>query len=353
MGKRLVTKGWDRDILADYESEKLPLAMFNLTRRCNYKCIYCHTNAGESDSGELTLEQWKRVTDEVADLGSPVIWIGGRGEPILDKAFEGLIRYIHGKGLTTILNTNGSLVTKGVAKLMHDNDVSPEVKIISFDEKAYDRLAGIKGKLPQLKKGLWNLVEAGYDKVIDETDDYRLVRASGMMLLAKPAYASMPDVFKFCKEYNFAPVVSDVVASGRVVTNQNLEELQLTKEENKRLADKAEKIMGFPIERGYADCHIQYGLVIQNTGDVMVDRFGMSCDVCDYQGRRSLGNVKEMSVKEAWKAVKAERQRNKEKIAEAFRKFQGRDPTCFSACPMMIQSKEDYFALKERERKKA
>jgi MoaA/NifB/PqqE/SkfB family radical SAM enzyme len=346
--KQLVTKGWDRDILADYQSGKLPMVMFNLTRRCNFECVYCHTDAGEADSNELTLEQWKSVTDEVAELGSPVIWIGGRGEPVLDNAFEGLIKYIHEKGLTTILNTNGSLVTKGVAKLLYENDVSPEVKIVSFDEKAYDYLAGVKGKLPRMKQGLKNLIEAGYNQIIGETDDYRLVRAAGMMLLAKPAYASIPEVLRFCRENNFTPVVSDVVAAGRVITNRNLEELQLSRKENKKLADKAAKIMGFPIERGYKDCHIQYGLVIQNTGDFMVDRFGMSCDVCDYQGKRSLGNARGMSVKEAWKAVKAERERNKKAIEKAYERFRGRDPDCFSACPMMIQSKEDYFAQSKK-----
>ena len=62
--KQLVTKGWDRDILGEYESGNLPILTINMTGECNYSCLYCHTDAGEQDTDELSLNEWKRIIDE-------------------------------------------------------------------------------------------------------------------------------------------------------------------------------------------------------------------------------------------------------------------------------------------------
>lgn len=340
--KKLLMKGWDRDILASYKDEKLPLLTVNMTGKCNFKCDYCHTDAGEKDPGELDAKTWKRILDESAALGNEVFWIGGKGEPLLDEAFEDVIIHANKKGLTTILNTNGTLISENVAKFLYDNNVSPEVKLLTFDEKAYDRLAGVKGQLPKLQKGLDNLLKAGYGKIINETEDARITRASGMLMLIKPAYNSMDDVFKFCRDNYFAPTISGVVAAGRVVKNKNLDELALSVQEDKKLLKRASEIMGYQLDKGFDGCHIQYGLFVQNNGDLIVDRFGMSCDVCDYQGRRTIGNLKEMSLEEGWKRIKEERKGNDEKLKESYKEFNCYSSDCFAVCPMALQSQKDY-----------
>ncbi|UCG95523.1 MAG: radical SAM protein [archaeon] len=342
--KPLVTKGWNRDIIKEYRSGKLPILTINMTRECNLDCIYCHTDAGEKDKNELNSREWIKIIDESKELGNEVLWIGGRGEPLLDRAFEDVIKHANDIGLTTILNTNGTLITKDKAKFLYENNVSPEVKIISFDEDIYDYLAGTKGKLPFLRQGLKNMIETGYGQIIEETDDSRVTRISGMLLLAKPAYKSMPEVFKFCAENNFTPSISDVVAAGRVVKNRNLEELKLTEKENEKLLEKGSKIMGYPLKGGFEDCHIQYGVFVQNNGHLIVDRFGMSCDVCDYEGRRSIGNLRGISLKEGWELIKNERKKNEKYISRAYDEFRCYSNKCFSACPMALQSQKDYYS---------
>lgn len=343
--KPLVTRGWDRDILKEYQKGNVPLVMGNMTGECNYDCIYCHTDAGKKDENELNADEWIRILDESKDLGNEVFWIGGKGEPLLDPAFEAIIKHANEIGFITILNTNGSLITKDKAKLLYENNVSPEVKIISFDEKVYDYLSGTTGNLPALRKGLGNLIEAGYGRIVDETDDTRITRISGMMLLAKPAYKSMSEVFRYCDQNNFTPVVSDVVASGRVAKRRNLDELKLSNKEKKKLWEIASEIMGYPLSKGVEECQIQYGMVVQNNGDIIVDRYGMSCDVCDYQGRRVIGNLREISLKEGWDIIKKERKINEQELKIEYAKFRKNCPDCMASCPMALQSHQDYYKL--------
>ncbi|MBU4245908.1 MAG: radical SAM protein [Nanoarchaeota archaeon] len=343
--KPLVTRGWDKDILAKYELGDVPLVMGNMTNQCNYNCIYCHTDAGKKDENELNADEWIRILDESKELGNEVFWIGGKGEPILDNAFRKVIRHADDIGLTTVLNTNGSLITKKRAKLLYNNNVSPEVKIISFDEDVYDYLSGTIGNLPALRKGLNNLIKAGYRKIVDETDDARITRMSGMLLMAKPAYQSMPDVFRYCDRNNFAPVVSDVVASGRVVKRGNLDELKLSDEEKKNIWELGSEIMSYPLNKGIEECQIQYGIVVQNNGDLIIDTYGMSCDVCDYYGRRVAGNLREISLKEGWEIIKEERKRNETARKIAYDQFKEECSACLASCPMAHKSQKDYYGL--------
>jgi|GEM_PF-2040009 len=343
--KPLVTRGWDMDILANYELGDVSLVMGNMTGECNYDCIYCHTDAGEKDENELNADEWIRILDESKELGNRVFWIGGKGEPLLDPAFNEVIVHANDIGLTTVLNTNGSLITKKRANFLYEHNVSPEVKIITFDEGVYDYLSGTKGNLPKLRKGLNNLIESGYGRIVEETDDARITRISGMLLMAKPAYQSMPDVFKYCDRNNFTPVVSDVVASGRVVKRRNLDELMLSNEEKKKVWEIGSKIMGYPLNKGIEECPIQYGIVIQNNGDLIVDTYGMSCDVCDYKGRHAAGNLREIPLKEGWKRINEERKINETARKLAYTRFKEECSDCQASCSMAHKSQKEYRSL--------
>lgn len=342
MEKPLVLKGWDRDIKDQYESGILPHLMINMTKECNLGCIYCHTDAGEAAPDEIKADEWKRVINESFDLGNKILWIGGAGEPLLDNGFKETVEHAHSKGMTTILNTNGTLIGNEMARFLYEHNVSLEVKIATFNENVYDYLCDKKSFFPKMRQGLRNLLEAGYGR-FEEREEHRLTRIGGMILLCKPAYESLPEVFEYCNVHNLAPVISGVVAAGRVVKNRNLEELKLTQKENEKLFAEANKIMGYNIEGGFDECNIQFGMVVQYNGDILVDRYGMSCDVCDYQGRKSLGNVRKISLEEGWKRVKEERERNSALIKSAYEEFDECPDNCFAGCPMVLQSEMDYF----------
>lgn len=338
--KPLVTKGWE-GILERYESGKVPIVMINMTGLCNYKCVMCHTGAGKKDKNELDADEWNGILDQSKKMGNKISWIGGKGEPLLDSAFKDMIIHANDIGLTTILNTNGSLINEKCAKFLYQHDVSPEVKIISFNENVYDYLSGTIGNLPKLRTGLDNLIKAGYGKEIKETNDSRITRISGMLLLEKHALEFMPDVFKYCNKNNLTPVISDIVASGRVIELENLYELMLTNEEKKEIYRKGSEIMGYSLNERMGECEIQYGIVIQNNGDIMVDPWGMSCDVCNCPESQVVGNLHNMSLKEGWKLINEKRKENEEARKSAYKMFREECSVCPS-CSTVYNTQKHY-----------
>ena len=56
------------------------LLIWELTLKCNLRCIHCGSNAGEKREGELTTREALNVVKDLADLGVDEICFLG-GEP--------------------------------------------------------------------------------------------------------------------------------------------------------------------------------------------------------------------------------------------------------------------------------
>ncbi|MBZ0252389.1 MAG: radical SAM protein, partial [Candidatus Methylomirabilis sp.] len=78
-----------------------------VTYRCNIRCEMCDLPAREGP--ELSTDEWKRVVDDFAALGTSGIGYTG-GEPLLRADTVDLLAYTKAKGVVTHLNTNGMLV---------------------------------------------------------------------------------------------------------------------------------------------------------------------------------------------------------------------------------------------------
>ncbi len=83
--------------------------IWELTKRCNLRCIHCENCCGERSSRELSREQIETTAQGLAKLGCQHIHVTG-GEPLLHPQWEGLCRLFAGLGLRTSLITNGTLL---------------------------------------------------------------------------------------------------------------------------------------------------------------------------------------------------------------------------------------------------
>jgi len=342
MEKPLVLRGWDMDLKGSYiETGKPPILTLNMTGACNLKCAYCHTDAGERNPNEMSIEDYKSVIDQAINLGVKVVWIGGKGEPTIDPKFREVVEYVNSYDTPLILNTNATMIDEELAKFMHSHKVYPEVKILSLDEAIYDLASGVEGSYSTMRRGLNNLLEAGYGSEIEESGDVRITDIAGMMLLAKPFYDSIPTVLQYCKDHNMMPTISDVVASGRVVKNRNLGELKMLEDQVLKIHKIGSEIMDYPLEVGVKECGIQYGLYVQNTGEILVTREGMSCDVCDYFGGKSMGSVKKVSLGNAWENIK-ERRRENEAVIRQLNDESKECKTCLGGCAASVRSHKEY-----------
>jgi len=83
--------------------------IWEITRRCNLRCIHCENECGPPSPRELSAEQMRAVARELLRLGCHAVHVTG-GEPLLHPGWDGLCRDLARLGLRTALITNGTLL---------------------------------------------------------------------------------------------------------------------------------------------------------------------------------------------------------------------------------------------------
>lgn len=147
--------------LLQFSSDKKPVVVFNVTRRCNLKCIHCYSESENVDYiGELKTDEAKSLIDDLASFGSPVILFSG-GEPILRKDLYELIEYSVSKGIRAVISTNGTLITKDVAKRLKDLELSYVGVSLDGLKKTHDSIRRVKGSFDKAISGIRNSIEFG------------------------------------------------------------------------------------------------------------------------------------------------------------------------------------------------
>jgi MoaA/NifB/PqqE/SkfB family radical SAM enzyme len=78
----------------------------NLTSKCNLRCKHCFGSYSKELENELSLEEWKKVIDDLIDNKVFYVVISG-GEVTQSPFFKEFIEYLVKKGMYFILTTNG------------------------------------------------------------------------------------------------------------------------------------------------------------------------------------------------------------------------------------------------------
>jgi radical SAM protein with 4Fe4S-binding SPASM domain len=101
-------------------AERRPIVVWNITRRCNLKCVHCYSDSDARDfPGELKWEECRKVIDNLASFRVPGLLLSG-GEPLIHPLFFFIALYAREQGLRLTLSTNGTLITPGIAKKLRD-----------------------------------------------------------------------------------------------------------------------------------------------------------------------------------------------------------------------------------------
>ena len=99
------------------------LIFWELTKGCNLRCIHCRATATElSAPSDLSTEAARNIIDQIAEVSTPILVLSG-GEPLFRSDIFQLARHGTDKGLRVALATNGTLVTKHVARMIVDSGV--------------------------------------------------------------------------------------------------------------------------------------------------------------------------------------------------------------------------------------
>ncbi len=135
-----------------------PHVVWEMTDRCNLKCIHCHAFGGEEASyDELTKEEGMALIDQIASLDIRSFVFTG-GEPLLREDLFELIAYAKSTGFTVFIATNGTLITKEVAKLLREFDVGVVIGLDGMNPEIHDSIRGVKGAFDAVIEGIENCI---------------------------------------------------------------------------------------------------------------------------------------------------------------------------------------------------
>jgi 12,18-didecarboxysiroheme deacetylase len=147
--------------LLQFSSDKRPVVVWNITRRCNLRCVHCYAHAtNETHREELSTEKGIRLIDDLADFGVPVILFSG-GEPLMRKDLTILAEHAVKKGMRAVISTNGTLISKNAARALKEIGLSYVGISLDGMEAVNDRFRGFQGAFRSALEGIRNCQEAG------------------------------------------------------------------------------------------------------------------------------------------------------------------------------------------------
>jgi len=136
-----------------------PVVVWNFTNSCNLKCKHCYQSAGKRLPDELSLSKRLNVIDQLAAEDVFSIAFSG-GEPLMDKDIWPVIKRAKKHSMYVSIATNGTLLTKEIAKKMADVGVDyVEVSVDSVNPKKHDEFRGVPGAWEKTVEGIKNVVE--------------------------------------------------------------------------------------------------------------------------------------------------------------------------------------------------
>ncbi len=208
--------------LLQFSADKKPVVVWNMTRRCNLKCIHCYSNSADIDyPDELTTEEAKIMIDDLAAFGSPVLLFSG-GEPLMRKDLLELAKYATDKGMRAVISTNGTLITKEIAAELKKIGLSYVGVSLDGLQPTHDRFRGRKGAFEKAMEGIRNCREAG-------------IKVGLRFTVNRHNVADVPAMFDLMRKEKIERMCFyHLVYSGRA---SKLREEDLTHEESRRLLD--------------------------------------------------------------------------------------------------------------------
>ena len=142
---------------------RIPLrGTLDLTYRCNNDCRHCWLrlppDSGDA-AGELAADEIRRLVDDARAMGCREWFVSG-GEPMLRPDFPEIFAGITAKSAWYTLNTNGTLITPEIARLLRRKGTKL-VALYGATAEVHDAVTRNPGSFEALRRGVAYLREAG------------------------------------------------------------------------------------------------------------------------------------------------------------------------------------------------
>lgn len=147
--------------LLHFSQDKRPVVVWNVTRRCNLRCVHCYAaSADRAYPGELSTEEALALIDQFAEFGVPVVLFSG-GEPLLRPDLFQLSARVAQRGMRAVLSTNGTLLTPEVVDQVKEQGFSYVGISLDGSRETHDRFRGVAGAFDRSLAAIRRARDAG------------------------------------------------------------------------------------------------------------------------------------------------------------------------------------------------
>ena len=147
--------------LLQFAAIKRPVVVWNMTRRCNLRCVHCYSRSqNKAYPGELTTAEGKALIDDLAAFSCPVILFSG-GEPLMRPDLPDLVRHATDRGIRAVISTNGTLINGDFAKTFRRFGLSYVGVSLDGLRETHDRFRGVTGAFDEAMAGIRTCLAEG------------------------------------------------------------------------------------------------------------------------------------------------------------------------------------------------
>lgn len=145
----------DISITINYKNEKfVPITDVDLlvTRGCNFSCKHCFVSCSieERKNDKIDIAQWKKIIDNLCDLGLNLANITG-GEPFTYPDLMELLEYLDSKKIDIFLLTNGFLLNEEIIKkLTSFRKIRVQISVDGASLEIHDMMRNTKNSLDRI-----------------------------------------------------------------------------------------------------------------------------------------------------------------------------------------------------------
>lgn len=231
------------------KDEKAPPLSIELvpTDKCNLNCSSCwrqgytEEELEEKFSEEMSDERLKEIIDEAAEMGvEEVIFVGG-GEPLTRDILPELIERIKDYGMEGDLVTNGTLITRDIARLLVKTGWNRiKFSVDGPDPEVHDNLRGKEGAFEKTVDNIKYISDlrdrAGSDKP----------KLYFNTVVSKGNYRKLPDIVKLASRLG----MDGIQLLPTTAFSESSKDMQLNEEQTKELMEIIEECIKLSEELG-------------------------------------------------------------------------------------------------------
>lgn len=137
------------------------LISWNITKRCNLLCAHCYLDANElSGVDAISTSEALSIIAEISSLAPGAMLVLTGGEPLLRPDIFDIISRAAELGLSPVLGTNGTMLTKEVCSRLLDSGIKGAgVSLDSLSPAFHDKFRGMPGAWQKTLAGMEALRE--------------------------------------------------------------------------------------------------------------------------------------------------------------------------------------------------